>query len=254
MGELGGPQDRAVAADHDDQLAVGARVAGASASSTLGGARSSPSAVGLVARAAGRAMPCPVSASTSCARDVARLGAAGVREQQHATRVGRLDVTVHLLTRHPRRARPTPPPSISARVDRGRACAQPQEELDVARRAGQRADRHRAGSPARAAAAASATVATASARSAGSRTTPPLPTRSLPDLELRLDHQHQVAVVGGARRAAASSTSVSEMNDRSPTTRSTGPPTSSRGRGRGRWCGRGRRPASSCWSRQASWP
>ncbi len=49
----------------------------------------------------------------------------------------------------------------------------------------------------------------------------------LADLELRFDHQHQVAVRHGSRAISASSTSRSEMNERSPTTRSTGPPTSS---------------------------
>ena len=45
-------------------------------------------------------------------------------------------------------------------------------------------------------AAASATATTASARSPGSRTTPPLPTPVLADLELGLHHQRQVAVRG----------------------------------------------------------
>ena len=53
---------------------------------------------------------------------------------------------------------------------------------------------------------------------------PPRPRRPLPaDLELRLDHQHQVAVAAG-QPARAGSTSRSEMNDRSATIRSTGPP------------------------------
>ena len=43
-------------------------------------------------------------------------------------------------------------------------------------------------------------------------------------LELRLDQQHQSGRRDAARRAAAPSTRVSEMNDRSATTTSTGPP------------------------------
>ena len=58
--------------------------------------------------------------------------------------------------------------------------AQPQEVLDVARRARQRAARPPPGRPSPGPRPASATSSTASARSAGSRTTPPLPTRSLP--------------------------------------------------------------------------
>ena len=48
----------------------------------------------------------------------------------------------------------------------------------------------------------------------------------LADLELRLDHQRQVAVGRGDAEQGVEH-QRSEMNDRSPTTRSTGPPTSS---------------------------
>ena len=64
---------------------------------------------------------------------------------------------------------------------------------------------------------------TAASRSAGSRTTPPAPSRSLADLELRLHHRQQVAV-RPVHAASAGSTMRSEMNDRSATMSSTGPP------------------------------
>ena len=43
-------------------------------------------------------------------------------------------------------------------------------------------------------------------------------------LELRLDEQHELAVRSARRRSAAADTRMTEMNDRSATTRSTSPP------------------------------
>ena len=109
------------------------------------------------------------------------------------------------------------PTATTSSIRLGRAAvrrAEPHEELDVAARAraaGWRSPRPR---PAPASAAAAATSSTASARSAGSRTTPPAPTRSLPDLELRLHHQRR-SPSGAVHAASAGSTSRSEMNDRS---------------------------------------
>ena len=81
----------------------------------------------------------------------------------------------------------------------------------------------RPGHPSHARAAASATASTASARCAEIAHDSALAQPLLADLELRLDHQHQVPV-GAVTPISASSTSCSEMKDRSPTTRSTGPP------------------------------
>ena len=179
-----------------------------------------------------------MSALQKLERDVAGRVAAGVRRARRTRRVApacRADgraavghVDPRLSDRHPRSAgRPARRCGCRPRSTSAGPAPQPQEELDVARRPRQRAARHRPGAPAPGAAAASATAATASARSSGSRTTPPLPTPVLAHLELRLHHQGQVAVLGASRAISASSTSASEMNDRSPTTRSTGPPISS---------------------------
>src|SRR5690625_581750 len=73
--------------------------------------------------------------------------------------------------------------------------------------------------------AARATPTTASSRSAGSRTTPPLPTRSRPTSNWGLIIGSR-SPPGRAQRARAGRTSLREMNDRSPTTRSTSPPMS----------------------------
>ena len=101
---------------------------------------------------------------------------------------------------------------------------QPQEELDVARRPGQRARRHRRAPQPERRGRRRRPRRTASARSAGSRTTPPAPTRSLPTSNCGLTISTRSPSGVGARRPARAAPARSEMKDRSPTTRSTGPP------------------------------
>ena len=209
VGELGGAQDRAVAADHHDQLAVGARRRPRRAELDVG------SIVGAAPRAAASsassrtAMPCPVSASTSWRGHVAGLAPGPVcASSEHAARGRSRLVTVHLLTRHPRADRPTPPRrSRSASTAAGPRRSH-RKNSTLPDGPGQRAGGHRPGAPARGAAAASATVATASARSAGVAHDAALADPVLADLELRLHHQHQVAVRRAVTPISASSTSV----------------------------------------------
>ena len=129
-------------------------------------------------------MPWPVSALQN-ARATSRASSRPVwaSEQHAAGRRWSLGWSrVHLLTRHPRSgaAAHHGAVDVARRSIVGRPAAQPQEELDVARRARAAGWSPPSGRPSRGARPPSATPRTASARSAGSRTTPPLPTRSLP--------------------------------------------------------------------------
>ena len=99
---------------------------------------------------------------------------------------------------------------------------QPQEELHVASRAGQRAGHHprrppaeRRGGPGDLEDGVGAVPAVADHS--------PGPEPLAAHLELRLDHRQQVGVRAARRPMSAGSTSRSEMKDRSATTRSTGP-------------------------------
>ncbi len=78
----------------------------------------------------------------------------------------------------------------------------------------------------RSSAARRATASTASARSCGSDTTPPAPTRSLPTSNCGFT-MGTISASPDAHEVSAGSTVASEMNDRSATTRSTGPPIAS---------------------------
>ena len=195
------------------------------------------------ARATSRASSRPVWASSST-----RRGTRGLRGLAARSRV-------HLLTRHPRRpARP----HTAGGCRRRRSSAGPRrshrKNSTLPDGPGQRAGRHRPGAPAARGRGRRPPSATASARSAGSRTTPPLPTRSLPTSNCGLTISTRSP---SARRHADQrrrAPARGEMNDRSPTTRSTGPPISLGGRARGRWCGRAPRTRSSCRSGQASCP
>ena len=226
-GQLGGAQQRAVAAEHDHQLAA----VGGLPSSAVDDARrpSRPQVGGLVGEHpdadAGRART-----ARRRARDRRqRLRPAGVRR-----RAGRV---------RPRSA--SRGPSATARVEQppGPAAARPA-----------RSHRKYSTLPAGPGSGLAVTPATpspsarapprrpprtASARSAGLAHDAAGAEPLLPDLELRLDHQHQVGVRRRRQRTRAGSTSRSEMNDRSATTRSTGVADRCRGSGRGRWCGRG---------------
>ena len=196
-GQLGGAQDRAVAAEHDDDLAA---VPG-----RVGPGRSRrPSSSRCRARAR---RPRRRAAAPRCRRVSPDAGAghlAGSGRPVWATSSTRAAAgSVRLVTGPPSHPAPPARPALhlgamsSASIVAAPA-PQPHEVLDVARRPGQRA-RVTARAPQPASAAAAATPATASARSSGSRTTPPLPTPLLADLELRLDHQHQVAVLAASR-------------------------------------------------------
>ena len=258
-GELGGAQDRAVAAEDQasSQPRAGVGVGGrrprsrrrsrrGRVPSSAASAAEQPDQQPVRRSATGRTRgPRRGRPRGRCARPAGR--AARRRRLRHSR--------VHLLTRRPRSGavRATSARTSSASIV-GRAPAQPQEELDVARRARQRAGGDRRGPPAAPRRPRRRPRATASARSSGSRTTPPLPTRSWPTSNCGLTistRSPSARVTADQRRRGPAS---SEMKDRSPTTRSTGPPIGSRGRAPGRWCGRGPRPASSCCSRQASWP
>ena len=72
-------------------------------------------------------------------------------------------------------------------------------------------------------AAAAPTSRTACTRCSGSRTTPPAPSRSRPTSNCGLTIGSRSASSGAAQAVSAGSTRRSEMNDRSATTRSTGP-------------------------------
>ena len=182
-GQLGGPQDRAVAADDDDELAVrgGARRVG-STTSTLGEVQLQLG--GLVARAAATAMPCVVQRPAELAR---RRRGPRARPVWAITRTRRSSAVLRGWSRsHPLTGEP-PGPRCDVPRRRSRssptvagAAAQPEEELDVARRPGQRAGGDRLGAPAAARGGRRRPRSTASARRSRSRTTPPLPTRSLP--------------------------------------------------------------------------
>src|SRR6266700_2609500 len=85
---------------------------------------------------------------------------------------------------------------------------------------------HTPAAPRPSSAAAAATERTAAAQARGSRTTPPLPTASLPASNCGLTSSSS-SPSGRVAPASAGSTSRREMNDRSATVRSTGPPIAS---------------------------
>ncbi|SKU53842.1 Uncharacterised protein [Mycobacteroides abscessus subsp. abscessus] len=97
-----------------------------------------------------------------------------------------------------------------------------------------------------------ATDTTASARSCGSRTTPPAPTSSLPTSNWGLT-MGRMSASGPAQAMRASSTSASEMNDRSLTMSCAVPPINSGVRVRTFVRSRTVTRSSDC-SDQASWP
>jgi len=110
-------------------------------------------------------------------------------------------------------------------VERASPCPQVQEELEVAGRPGS-GDGQTPATPSPPATAASATPRTAAARTAGSRTTPPRPTAPRPASNWGLTSSSR----SPSRRVSDASTGTtrrSEMNDRSATVRSTGPPSCS---------------------------
>ena len=157
----------------------------------------------------------------------------GVGEQQDATR--RTSASIGCVSR----VQPSHPATPS------RAAAAPRRRFGSASSAagprrshrknstlpdgpGQRAAASPPGRPSRAPAAASATVRDRLGPQRGVADHAALADPVLADLELRLDHQRQVAV-GSVTPISASSTSVREMNDRSPTTTSTGSADHARG-------------------------
>ena len=154
-------------------------------------------------RARARSGPCRTRRATSRAS-----GAAGVGEQQDAAHASRVPPArrsrLHLLTRDPRSPRRAQPRRCRAASDgsarRGAATGRT-PRCPTARAAGSRSPRR---TPAAPVPRPRPPPAPPSARSSGSRTTPALADPLLADLELRLDHQHQVAVGPRARRAAAS--------------------------------------------------
>ena len=177
--ELGGAQDRAVAAEHDDQLErrqVARRP------------RPRP-------RARARRRPARARATASWVADDGLLAAAGGS------------------TTSARRVIGAPPPS----GEHGRGDPRRRAPCDRRRRRPPRSHRKnstlplgpgsglrttsRTSSPERRGRARDAD-ARHSTRSAGTRTTPPEPSRSRPDLELRLDHEQQVGVRARPRRRA----------------------------------------------------
>ena len=205
-GQLGGPQQRAVAAEHDHDLAAGGgllvvrrrprRPAGPSS------AASSASTRTLMPAAANRAAAVRTASQ--------RLVPAGVPDEQHvAARRG------HAV-----------PPRPRPRAAHGRAAAAPRRSQrkysTLPAGPGQRAGGH-AGD-------AQPVLLVRRRRHRRDRGGPQL---RLPDhaagaqrlaahLELRLDHRHQVGVRAPRPRPAPGSTRRSEMKDRSATTRSTG--------------------------------
>ena len=101
------------------------------------------------------------------AGDLARLGAAGVGEHQHAAPRSSRRSRVHPLTRHPQRGRPLHLGADVVRVDRRRAAAQPAGRTRRCRTGPGSGLAVTATAPQPRAAARSATAVTASARSPG---------------------------------------------------------------------------------------
>ena len=177
--QLGRPQDRAVTADDDDDLAVRGGVGVGRDHLDLGSA--SASSVGLLGQQP-RGQPVLGEAPAELTRHLACVGAPDVGDHQDAALVGggaaghgpslssgapRIRRTTYLVER----SRPPPPPPGRGAATRSTPRCRP------GRAAGwwspPRAPQPRS-------AASRATSETASARSSGSRTTPPRPTRPLP--------------------------------------------------------------------------
>ena len=199
------------------------------------------------------AMPCSVSGRDAVTRDLARLGSAGVGE--HAApgapgcRVGHGSTLSPAAPQRGRYARPRR--ARRPRRSRAGTAAQQQEELDVARRPRQRADRDGDRAPS-ARGGQVGDVGDGLGPQARSRTTPPLPTRSLPTSNCGLTIRAS-SPSSPSPTAAGPGRAPSEMKDRSPTTRSTGSPTSSGVSSRmlvRSWT----ITRSSLWSDHASWP
>ena len=252
LGELGGAQDGAVAAD--DQRPARSRRSRASAPviSTPVAGRVELEVAGLLRPSSRTTMPLAVSALPK-ARATSRASSRPVwaTSRTRRSRRARGWSRVHLLTRDPRRvgARDGAVDVVVRDGRRPRRSQRKNSTLPDGPGSGLVATL-RAPQPFRAAAA--ATPRTASARCSGSRTTPPLPTRSLPTSNCGLTISAR-SPSGATTPSSASSTSASEMKDRSPTTTSTGPPISSGVSSRTfvRSCTTTR---SSCRRRQASWP
>ena len=200
--QLGAAQDRAVAAEADDQLAAFGRVLGVGDHDLGPGrrrARPPRSAAGRPAgrpRAAGRS--CPVASATAPGRPVwetirIRRGAAC----SPVRLIGRRWSVIAAPTGSTRRC-PCRPASGSAR---------------------------RAATTRPAASAAARTDSTASSRCSWERTTPVLPSRSRPTSNCGLTSSTR-SPPGRTRAASFGMTRVSEMKDRSATSRSNGPPRS----------------------------
>ena len=240
VGELRGAQDRAVAADHDHQLAVRARVV-AVRELPEPGIVVEPEGGGLVGqqpdldvvpgqrvhqlaapRRGPRARPGCASRSTrrwSVTVFTFSSGAPGGTGRHHSLDLGRPDRCS----------------DRGAATGRTRRCPTvPGSGLTVTARA-----------PQPRAAAASATIATASARSAGSRTTPPLPTRLRPTSNCGFTISTRSPSVG---RDADQRVEHQRERDEGEVADDQVHRTADRSRGRARGCSFGRGPAtrSSC--------
>ena len=125
--------------------------------------------------------PCAVSEdATALATSRASSRPVWASSRMRRTASGSSRSRVHLLTRHPQGRGTGHLGRDRVPVDLGLTRTQPEEELHVARRARAAGSWSRRGRPSHAARQTRATALTASARSPRSRTTPPLPSRSLP--------------------------------------------------------------------------
>src|SRR5215468_10263996 len=197
-GYLGGPQQRAVAAEDDHHLRVGRRIG-------LGrdDVRASTSQVGRLGSEDAHVEPGGGQPAYHEAGVAHRRGATGMRHDEY----GALHCGPSSTARRSWSSRNGGAPRRSQRKY-STLPAGPGSGLAVT-----------PATPRPWALAAAATAATASRRSSGSRTTPPLPTRSLPTSNCGLTSRTKSAS-GLAQAISAGSTRPREMNERSAVTRS----------------------------------
>ena len=200
----------AVAADDQGELAARPRVLGARRRARWPAQRPGVQARGPRPPRPAGAPRCRDRSGRSRRRGPPRgvLGTTGVRQHQHPAHVVRVGAgavarsSVHPLTRHPQRPGALHLGGDLVGADGRGPAPQQQEELHVARRARQRAGRHRDGAPARAARRPRRRRSPPRRAAPRSRTTPPLPTRSLPTSNCGLTIRARSPVGRGHRRAA----------------------------------------------------
>src|SRR4051794_7284770 len=249
VSELGRAQDGAVATDHHGQLTAGG-------GAPVGGDHLEVLDVQLQVGCLPGEQPDTESvlgeSGAELLGDLAALGAPGVRDHEDPPHVCCwLAHDVTLSPGAPNRPVRRTSPAISASPTRATP-RRSQRKYSTLPDGPGNGEVVTARAPQPRVAAASATPHTAAVRRSRSRTTPPLPTRSLPTSNWGLTIR-QRSPCASTTASSASRTSPNEMNERSPTTTSTGPPTSVGVNARifvRSWT----TTRGSCCSDQASWP